>query len=68
MRSAIAVVLLGVLAGVVLWLARRCRHEDDDGGSTLMWSWRNGRLCGYCDQCGRWTTGWPVVTRSWWID
>lgn len=63
----ISLVVTG-LAVLLLLLKPSCRHTDDNGQTTLMWSTHEGRLRGYCHECQQWTSGWPLTARSWWLD
>lgn len=58
---ACALFLLAI-ALIPLVRAGSCRHTDEDGRSLLSWSYddRAQRLRGFCWNCYRFTSGWPV--------
>lgn len=60
-HSQFALVGLLVLAvAAVLLSFNSCRHVDEQGTSTLAWSYHEGRQRGFCWQCERWTRGWAI--------
>lgn len=59
-----ALLIVGLLvAGWALTRTPGCHHVDEDGRSLLSWSFdpRTQRLRGFCWNCHRFTTGWPMA-------